>query len=126
MLVRWVLWTSSILFILFGLQFLFAPVQMAFFLGMDISDGVAATEIRAFYGGTQLGIGLFLGLCGRWESWRPAGTALLALTLTGMAIGRAAGLALEAHMNTTDVLLLGAEVLGILAAAAAWRLSIES
>ncbi len=54
------------LFILFGAGFIAAPNALSLLLtGAAPGTPSAVTDMRATYGGTALGLGLFFGLCAR-------------------------------------------------------------
>ena len=64
-------------------------------VGLVPSEGTGRAELRAMYGGLDLGIGAFLA----WGAWRPDGArpalAFGALALGGLACGRAVGIVLD-------------------------------
>ena len=57
---RIVLWLGGLGFIAFGAAFLIAPLQTMAMAGIPLQGDVAATELRAFYGGLELALGLLL------------------------------------------------------------------
>lgn len=78
-----------------GLLYFLAPATMAAPLGLDGFSPSGGVDLRASYGGIQLGLGLFL----LWSAtdasrWRSALVAL-ALTLASVAGTRALGMLLE-------------------------------
>lgn len=89
-----------VLLLLAGLGFL----GFGLWLCLDTAGGlapvdIAATsaagliELRAFYGGLELGLGAFLLLCARHPHWRSAGLALTLLANGGIGAMRLAGIA---------------------------------
>ena len=49
-----------------GLAYFVRPHEMANLSGMLLMSPAAATDMRAFYGGLQLGLAAFLGFGGLW------------------------------------------------------------
>ncbi len=104
----------------FGIAFLVAPEEL---LGaMDITFGSAASfaEVRAMYGGVELGIGLFLlGTFRGWVSKRQA------LALSGLAIGllgtvRMAAVLTMPEVHELSLQFASIEIVGGLANLSAW------
>jgi len=56
---------------------------------------MARTDVRATYGGLELGLGIFLILCTIRRDWTRPGLWALALATGGFATGRIAGLLVE-------------------------------
>jgi hypothetical protein len=78
---------SAVLFAAFGAGFAFAPSWMASHVDLALTSPTARADVAAIYGGLELGLGAFLGLCllrGRLR------TGLLAagLALAGIALVR--------------------------------------
>lgn len=66
-----VLWLSGLCFLGFGLAFLWAPRETLALAGVVTEGAVAATELRAFYGGVEIALGaLILACASRRERWR--------------------------------------------------------
>lgn len=57
---RFVLWVLAVVFVAFGVVALIQPSAMTGPPGLDASAAGAVTEVRALYGGLQLGLGAFL------------------------------------------------------------------
>lgn len=55
-----VLWLTAIGFAYFGVRFLLSPTEMARTLGIDLNTGDATSDVRAVYGGLELGVGFFI------------------------------------------------------------------
>ena len=56
-LARITLWLGGLGFLAFGLAFLIAPLQTMAAAGLTLEGPLAATELRAFYGGLELALG---------------------------------------------------------------------
>ena len=65
--------------------------------GVDIGATAPAglIELRAFYGGLELGLGLFLLACARKPEWQRPGLWLTALGNGGIGLTRIAGIAMS-------------------------------
>lgn len=60
---RVVLLLGSLGFLVFGALLLIQPISTMASIGFAVPAGIPATEIRAFYGGAELALGLLIGLC---------------------------------------------------------------
>ena len=86
-----------------GLLYFLAPSTMATPMGLDSLSPSGGVDVRASYGGFQLGLGLFL----LWSAtdagrWRSALIALV-LTLASVAGTRALGMLLEGTLSGIHV-----------------------
>ena len=82
----------GILFIGFGLAYLFFPTQMIAFTGMETPTATAKADIWAIYAGIQIGFGLYLLLCSRNSELFKAGLLSIVFIFGGVAIGRMIGI----------------------------------
>ncbi|QTS87414.1 DUF4345 domain-containing protein [Ectopseudomonas khazarica] len=81
--------------VLLGLAYFIRPEEMASFSGALLMSAAAVTEVRAFYGGLQLGLAAFLAMALlRLDLLRPALT-LLVLLYSALAVARIGGLWLD-------------------------------
>ena len=78
-------------FLGFGLWLLLAPAGALGKIGIQATSGVGLVELRAFYGGMEIGLGLFLGLCLLRPDWQGAGLWLVVLANGGAGLARLAG-----------------------------------
>lgn len=99
-------------FIAVGVGFLVAPVACAVSVDLGLPTATARTDVRATYGGLDLGIGLFLALCVRRREWLRPGLVAVGLALAGFAAGRLIGLAAEGSLSPLLWGLLAIEVPG--------------
>ncbi len=84
-----------------GLAYFVRPHEMANLSGMLLMAPAAATDVRAYYGGLQLGLAAFIGLClARRELIAPALT-LLTLLYSALALARISGLWLDGGAQQT-------------------------
>lgn len=88
------LWIGAIGFAFFGVWLLLRPAALA---AVDIpaDSANARAEIRAMYGGFELGIAAFLGFCLLRPEWTEPGLWFQLLALGGLALGRLVGISVE-------------------------------
>ncbi len=114
------LWINAALFVLFGTGFIVAPTSLSLLLTGTAPGNVnAAIDMRATYGGTAFGLGLFFGFCARNPDTLRAGLFASLLALSGIAAGRLIGIFADGSPNGWMFLLLAAELLfvGLMAVA---------
>lgn len=89
-----VLFLAGLGFLGFGVWLLLDPAGGL--AGVDIAATTPAglIELRAFYGGLELGLGLFLLACARIPGWQRPGLWLTALGNGGIGLTRIAGIAM--------------------------------
>jgi len=97
-------------FLGFGLWLLFEPAAMEK-IGIQATSKVGTAELRAFYGGMEIGLALFLALCLWKPEWRSAGLWLVLLANGGAGLARLLAIGLG-----------GAALGGYLAWALLWEL----
>lgn len=101
-----------------GLAYFIRPEEMASFSGALLMGSAAVTEVRAYYGGLQLGLAAYLAMALlRQDLLRPA-LILLVLLYSVLALARAAGLWLDGSAQQTFNLY--ALLLEVASAALAW------
>lgn len=98
-LARALIFVSALIFVVVGAGFLFIPRQWAGILEISLPTAMARTDVRATYGGLELGFGIFLILCVVRREWIRPGLWALALTVGGFATGRLVGLVAEGTIN---------------------------
>ena len=94
MLNKIVIGLSGLLYLAFGFILFFNP----FFLqkaAVILAEPTAITEIRAFYGGLEIGLGVFVLSALPRRELHSAALLLLLLTSTGLLLGRAYGAAVD-------------------------------
>lgn len=102
-----------------GLAYFIRPEEMASFSGALLMGSAAVTEVRAYYGGLQLGLAAYLAMAlTRLDLLRPALT-LLILLYAALALARIAGLWLDGGAQQTFN--LTALLLEVVSAGLAWR-----
>ena len=101
-----------------GLAYFIQPHEMTNISGMLLMAPAAITDVRAYYGGLQLGLAAYLLLAlARFDLLRPA-LSLLVLLYATLALARMAGLWLDGGAQQTFNLY--ALLLEVLSAALAW------
>jgi hypothetical protein len=88
------LWIGAIAFAFFGVWLLATPRALAG-VGIPADNANARAEIRAMYGGFELGIAAFLGFCLLRPEWTEPGLWFQLLALGGLALGRLIGISVE-------------------------------
>ncbi len=104
---------SAAIFLLFG-SWLFAVPTALEGIGIQLTSAAAITDVRAIYGGLELGLAAFLLVAQARPAWHRASLLLLACAIGGFAVGRLGGIILA---GTGSPLMWG--LLAIEAAAAA-------
>jgi hypothetical protein len=88
------LWLGALSFAFFGVWLLVRP-QALRGVGVVAENADGRAELRAMYGGVELGIAAFLGLCLLRPDFTEAGLWLQLLALGGLAVGRLLGISME-------------------------------
>lgn len=106
---------NSVLFVFFGLSFIFAPSYFThLFTGGAFTTSSAAIDVRATYGGLGVGLGVWLLLCVK-EHIR-LGILGCIVVLASIVLGRVVGLVLDESPNRIMYFFLVTEI-GFLIAA---------
>ncbi|MDG1907171.1 MAG: DUF4345 family protein [Arenicella sp.] len=88
MIGKFILWTSALVLVGYGLVGLVSPHIPAGFAGLEIGTGDAFAEVGAMYGGLQTGLGLFCALAALRSEYYQAGLILLVLAIGSLALAR--------------------------------------
>ncbi len=109
-----VLWLSAVVFVITGAVFTVMPQSMFADIGLIVPDGSPVTELRAVYGGLEVGLGLFLVVC----AWRGGvatelGLLLSFLSFLGLAAYRVVGMFVEGPQVALMSTLLLMEASGV-------------
>ncbi len=120
MLNRIILALAAVCLLGFGILMLIAPAGVLAGLGITLGTPEAVTEIRAFYGGLEIGLGLALGFCLIQPGMLRQGLALSSLCYGTVALARLVGMLVDGSGGT---FLLSALALEIgLCVASGWAL----
>jgi hypothetical protein len=109
---RTILGLGALVFLALGAMFLIAPVYWAAVIDVSLPTPMARTDLRATYGGFDLGFGLFLGLCTLRSDWLRPGLVAMGLALAGFASGRLVGFLVEGHADRLMIWFAALEALG--------------
>ena len=93
-LARITLWLGGLGFLAFGFAFLIAPLQTFAAAGLTLEGPLAATELRAFYGGLELALGVLLIAADLRPHQRRNGVILCLASFGGIGSARLLGIAL--------------------------------
>jgi hypothetical protein len=107
-------------FVAFGLALLVAPALLAI-VDLEPPTPTARSDVRAIYGGMELGIGVLLALCARRREWYRVGLVAQGLALGGAAAGRLVSLAADGAPRPVTLALAALEFAGAALAAVALR-----
>ena len=104
----------------FGVALLVRPALMGT-LGIELGRPAAATEIRAFYGGLELGLALFFALASTRDAWLRPALFAQAASLGGIVLARLIGMALDGSAEPLILLFAAVEGTGAVLGALALR-----
>ncbi len=116
---RVVLALTGLVFVGFGVAFLLWPLQMTLRVGIPLVTMTGTTDVRALYGGLEIGFGVFLLIASARRTWALPGLAATLCALAGMGLSRALGVALDGGPEPITGALLASEVSGAAIAALA-------
>ena len=117
---RWVLWLSALVWAGFGVLFATRPDLLSG-ANLVVDDPLARIEIRALYGGLELGIAAFLVWSTRRDERLRSGLMLTAMALGLMALVRLGAIAVEGVSSPLIWGLGAAEAAGAILATVALR-----
>lgn len=117
---RITLWLGGIGFLAFGLAFLYAPLATMAAAGVAVEGGTAATELRAFYGGLEIGLGLLLIAADVRPDARRYGLLLCLVSYGSIGLARLFGILIVG--SATPFLWAALATEAALAALSAWAL----
>ena len=105
-----------------GIYFLLRPETVASGLGLEAADATAFADIRAVYGGLEIGLGVALiWTLLDWQRTR-MGLGLAMLMWCGLLGGRVVGVVVDGAQSTLGYGLLASEIIGAaLTAVALWK-----
>lgn len=102
-----------------GVGCLVLPASLAEQVGFAVAPG-SLTEIRAFYGGLQIGLGCFLFWCLRDEALTFAALLLEGIAVGGVGAGRALGMLVDHSATAYHLANLAVEVTTVVLVAVAF------
>lgn len=105
------LFLSASIFLSVGLPFLFVPSIMSQQLSVSVSSVAALTEVRAMYGGLEVGLGLYLLLCLATTGGTRSGLSLVLFVVAGLVAARVIAVASDQHLGLFALAILILEIL---------------
>jgi hypothetical protein len=92
---------QALALIALGLAYFSHPEEMSNLSGMLLMAPAAVTDVRAYYGGLQIGLGIYLLLACRLVELQRATLMLAVLLYSALALARIAGLWLDGGLQQT-------------------------
>lgn len=120
-LTRIVLLISAPIYAGIGVAFLIAPSTMASFVDVMLHSVTADNDIRAVYGGVNIGLGVFFAISATRPAWYQPALFVVILTLGGLAGARFLSWAVAGMPSAIGFALHASEVLGLMLSAIALR-----
>lgn len=117
---RLILVLAALMFAGLGVYLLKEPGKLDEWIGLRATTAESLTELRALYGGLEIGLGLFLLLCALRQPWISAGCACLVFVCGGIAIARVIGFFIDASFNNMMLGFLATEIVFAVLGAIAW------
>ena len=109
---------SALVWLPYGIYCFVDPTMLDLAAGLSFASPTGSTEIRAMYGGLQIGIGV-LCVAGLWTpAWRSTALRTLLVLVGGLFATRVLGLAIDGSLSTYTASALVFE--GVTVAAAAY------
>ncbi|MGH0035803.1 MAG: DUF4345 domain-containing protein [Myxococcota bacterium] len=95
-----------------GLFFLLYPSWVTL-VDLELPTPAAASDVRALFGGLELGVGVFLVWAAFWPGWLRAGLLAQLLAFGGLVLGRVLSFALDGWPGLVSLGLLAGELVGL-------------
>jgi Flp pilus assembly protein TadB len=108
---RLILALAALAFLGFGIAFLVSPAAMGALVELDLTSATARTEVRAMYGGLEIGLGVGLLTLLFRHRQVALGLRVALAAFVGLAAGRLYGLAVDGWWQPIMWLLTAVEVL---------------
>lgn len=115
-LAKFSLFITILTFLGIGLFCLFAPLEAASLVDLQLSSPSATSDFRANYGGCIIGIGLFFVYCYLNPDYIRLGLILQILSISGFVIGRIIGIIFDGIPKPILIYFLVAEILLVILA----------
>jgi hypothetical protein len=113
---------AAVAFLIYGMAFLLFPTLMTDLLGIKLSVSSAIIDVRATYGGSVLGTGVFFVFCSLQHELLRVGLIAQASVLGGFIFGRVFGIVADREPNLFIYILLVGEIVGLVLALVALRI----
>ncbi len=96
---KFTLGLTALAFVIIGVGFILVPVSWAESVEIVLPTRMARTDLRATYGGFDLGFGLFLAAAAHRPTWHAPGLYAAAIALAGFGLTRLAGVLLDGGLD---------------------------
>ncbi len=93
------LYLASAMLGVMGILFLFWPRWIGGEVALGLTAPAAATDVRAVYGGFELGVAIFLAYCATHQGLQRIGLLAAFLGAFGFAVGRGIGMWVEGSVT---------------------------
>jgi hypothetical protein len=110
---RIVLTFTGIIWLGYGLMALVAPTAVVDAAGIALGTADAMTDVRAVYGGAQIGLGLLLLYCSRVPAMLRPGLIALGLIASGILLARVTGIVVDGARGGFTFFALSTEVVAV-------------
>ena len=110
---RGVLWITGGAFFLIGIAYVLAPAAILPSMSLAAVSPAGLSDVRAFYGGGEIGLGLGFLLASRYEPLLRPALWLGVLSLGFMAAGRIFGMLVDSEPNLYLWAMLALEIPGV-------------
>jgi hypothetical protein len=105
----------------FGAAFLVWPVELVGLAGIELPSATARADVRAVYGGLQLGLAAFVAYCAARPERTVVGLVATTSCIVGLLTGRLVGALVDGECSRITLAYLSIEaVSAAVAAAALW------
>lgn len=111
---------TALVFAAFGVALLVRPSLLGG-LGIELGSPTAVTEIRAFYGGLELGLALWFALASTRDEWLRPALFAQAVALGALMLARLLGMVVDGSAEPLMLLFAAIEAVGVVLAWAALR-----
>jgi hypothetical protein len=117
-----VLWLSGLSLLGFGVAFVVAPLETMAAAGITLTGALESTELRAFYGGLEVALGVLVVACALSPARRRDGLILTLAIFAGIGLARLSGMLLSGADTSFLRFALSTELgLAVLSALCLWR-----
>ena len=104
---------NAAIFGTWGIAFLLQPVALAAKLDIALTSPSAIADLRAMYGGMNIGFAIAFGLGVRYAAWLRPTLIIATLASTGLATGRLLTMAIDGRPSLFIIALLISELTGV-------------
>jgi hypothetical protein len=103
-------------FVAFGVAFLLAPAKVAGFADLSTTGKNGLIELRAFYGGIELGLGAYFAIAALRSSWHVPALWAAFMAMLGVVGARIYGISVEGSAGAMIYVFLAVEIAALVLA----------